>query len=57
VPAPDGADTTARVEEGIREVRRVPVRDVLGLVRDGAITDGETIAALMLALVALDRVS
>ena len=56
-PDPDAADTTARAEEGIREVRRVPVRDVLGLVRDGAITDGETIAALMLALVALDRVS
>jgi 8-oxo-dGTP pyrophosphatase MutT (NUDIX family) len=55
--APDAADTSARAEEGIREVRRVPVSDVLGLVRDGAITDGETIAALMLALVALDRVS
>ena len=55
--APDAADTSARAEEGIREVRRVPVRDVLGLVRDGTITDGETIAALMLALVALDRVS
>ncbi|KRB47563.1 NUDIX domain-containing protein [Terrabacter sp. Root181] len=56
-PAPGAADTNARAEEGIREVRRAPVRDVLGLVRDGAITDGETIAALMLALVALDRVS
>ena len=52
--APDGA---ARAEEGIRDVRRVPVREVIGLVRDGAITDGETIAALMLALVALERVS
>jgi 8-oxo-dGTP pyrophosphatase MutT (NUDIX family) len=56
-PAPGAADTSARAEEGIRDVRRVPVSDVLGLVRDGAITDGETIAALMLALVALDRVS
>jgi len=54
---PDAPDGAARVEEGIRDVRRVPFRDVIGLVRDGAITDGETIAALMLALVALGRVS
>jgi 8-oxo-dGTP pyrophosphatase MutT (NUDIX family) len=46
-----------RAEEGIGAVRRVPVAEVLGLVRDGSLTDGETIAALMLALVALGRVS
>ncbi|WP_020142518.1 NUDIX domain-containing protein [Terracoccus sp. 273MFTsu3.1] len=56
-PAHGARDTAARAEEGIREVRRVPVREVIGLVRDGAISDGETIAALMLALVALGRVS
>lgn len=48
---------SARAEEGITGVRRVPVAEVLDLVRHGAITDGETIAALMLALVALGRVT
>ena len=56
-PAQAAGDTAARTEEGIRDVRRVPVHEVIGLVRDGAISDGETIAALMLALVALGRVS
>lgn len=50
-------DTAARHEEGIRDVRRVPVAEVLGLVSDGTITDGETVAALMFALVALGRVA
>ncbi|KRC92215.1 NUDIX hydrolase [Terrabacter sp. Root85] len=54
---PGAPASAARAEEGIRDVRRVPVREVIGLVRDGSITDGETIAALMLALVALGRVS
>ncbi|MEW1952824.1 NUDIX hydrolase [Terrabacter sp. NPDC080008] len=45
-----------RAEEGIGEVRRVPLPEVLGLVRDGTITDGETVAALMFALLALGRV-
>jgi hypothetical protein len=35
----------------------VPVSDVLGLIADGTITDGETVAALMFALVALGRVA
>ena len=52
-----GNDPAARHEEGIRDVRRVPVADVLTLVADGTITDGETIAALMFALVALGRVT
>jgi len=56
-PSPDSDDAAARAEEGIGDVRRVPLPDVLAMVRDGAITDGETIAALMLALVALGRVS
>lgn len=56
-PAPGVHDSAARAEEGIRDVRRVPVREVIDLVGDGTITDGETVAALMLALVALGRVS
>jgi 8-oxo-dGTP pyrophosphatase MutT (NUDIX family) len=47
----------AHSEEGISAVRRVPVADVLDLVRDGGITDGETVAALMFALTHLRRVS
>lgn len=56
-PGPDTDDTAARREEGIRDVRRVPVADVLGLIADGTVTDGETVAALMFALVALGRVA
>jgi hypothetical protein len=57
-PAPGtGNDPAAAHEEGIRDVRRVPVADVLTLVADGTITDGETIAALMFALVARGRVT
>lgn len=44
-------------EEGITAVRRVPFAEVLRLVADGTITDGETVAALMYAAVALGRVS
>ena len=55
VPGDDGALT--RAEEGIDAVRRVPVSEVMTLLRDGTITDGETMAALMLALVSLGRVS
>ncbi|MFM6850102.1 MAG: NUDIX domain-containing protein, partial [Terrabacter sp.] len=51
-----GEGARERALEGIRSVRRVPVADVLDLVRDGTVTDGETIAALMLALVHLGRV-
>lgn len=50
-------DSDTRAEEGIRDVRRVPLPEVIGLVRDGTITDGESIAALMLALVDLGRVA
>ena len=44
-------------EEGIVGVRRVPWADALGLVKDGTIVDGETVAALMYAALALGRVS
>jgi 8-oxo-dGTP pyrophosphatase MutT (NUDIX family) len=43
-------------EEGITGVRRVPWPQVLDLVADGTITDGETVAALMYAALALGRV-
>jgi 8-oxo-dGTP pyrophosphatase MutT (NUDIX family) len=46
----------ARAEEGISAVRRVPMTQVLDLVRGGGITDGETVAALMFALAHLGRV-
>ncbi|EYR64235.1 NUDIX hydrolase [Actinotalea ferrariae CF5-4] len=56
VRASSAADDGARHEEGIAAVRRVPWTEVLGLVRDGTITDGETVAALMYAALALGRV-
>jgi ADP-ribose pyrophosphatase len=43
-------------EEGISAVRRVPFAEALAMVRDGRITDGETVAALLYAAIALDRV-
>jgi 8-oxo-dGTP pyrophosphatase MutT (NUDIX family) len=42
--------------EGIVGVRRVPWREALDLVRDGGITDAETVAALLHTAVALGRV-
>lgn len=50
-------DGLGQAEEGITAVRRVPLVDVLTMIGTGAISDGETIAALMLALVHLGRVS
>jgi len=47
---------SGRVEEGITEVRRLPLAETLELVRSGRIRDGETVAALMLALLHLGRV-
>ena len=46
-----------QAEEGIVGVRRVPWADALGLIKDGTITDGETVAALMYAALTLGRVS
>ena len=48
-------DPAARALEGIDDVRTVPLTDVLTMVRDGRITDGETIAALLFALLELGR--
>lgn len=42
-------------EEGISAVRAVPWSRVMDMVRGGRITDGETIAALMFAALALGR--
>jgi len=50
---PAGGD--ARAAEGITAVRRVPFAEALRMVRDGAIVDGETVAALALAGIALGR--
>lgn len=44
------------ISEGINEVRSVPFAEVLDLVANGGITDGETIAALMFAAIHLGRV-
>jgi 8-oxo-dGTP pyrophosphatase MutT (NUDIX family) len=51
------ADSAEQAEEGITAVRRVPWSRALELVRDGTVTDGETVAALMYAALALGRVS
>lgn len=47
--AADDDAAATRAEEGIAAVRREPWSEALALVRDGTITDGETISALMLA--------
>lgn len=47
--------TATRAEEGISAVRTVPLRDVLEMVASGEITDGETQAALLHAVIALGR--
>lgn len=44
-------------EEGIAEVRAIPIPQVLQLVRTGGIRDGETLAALLLALLELGRLA
>ncbi|MBN9178294.1 MAG: NUDIX hydrolase [Microbacterium sp.] len=50
------ADAAAtQLEEGISEITRVPFADALGMIRDGVIRDGETIAALAFAGIRLGR--
>ena len=49
-------EPTEQAVEGITAVRTLPWSDVVGMVADGAITDGETVAALMYAAIALHRV-
>lgn len=51
------AQAHEQAEEGIVGTRTVPWAQALDLVRDGTITDGETVAALMYAALALGRVS
>jgi 8-oxo-dGTP pyrophosphatase MutT (NUDIX family) len=47
---------TGHHEEGISDVRAVPFPEVLAMVANGTITDGETVAALMYAAIHLGRV-
>lgn len=49
------ADGHAREAEGITAVRRVPFGEALRMVAAGEIVDGETVAALALAGIALGR--
>ncbi|GIG29653.1 NUDIX domain-containing protein [Cellulomonas marina] len=56
LPAAGAAGTAAeQASEGISTVRRVPFAQVLALVADGTIRDGETIAALAIAGIHLGR--
>lgn len=48
-------DGHGRAEEGIDEVTWVPFADVLAMIADGRITDGETVAALAYAGIHLGR--
>lgn len=48
-------DDDAQREEGIDEVSWEPFEEVLGMIADGRITDGETIAAIAYAGIHLDR--
>ncbi|MCU1538337.1 MAG: hydrolase [Humibacillus sp.] len=48
-------DDDHRAEEGISAVTTVPLSEVLAMVRRGEITDGETVAALLYALLELGR--
>lgn len=57
VAGDDGASAEHRAEEGISRVSAVPWGDVMRMVADGAITDGETVAALLYAAIALGRVA
>ena len=50
-------DGSAREEEGISDVRRVPWPEVLEMVRTGVIGDSESMAALLLAEVELGRIA
>ncbi|WP_419818482.1 NUDIX domain-containing protein [Glaciibacter flavus] len=44
-----------QLEEGVTDVRAVPWTRLMGMIADGTITDGETVAALMYAAIALGR--
>lgn len=47
----------SQAEEGISEARAVPWPEVVRMIGDGRIADGETVAALMFAAIALGKVS
>lgn len=47
----------SQAEEGITDTRAVPWPEVVRMIAHGEITDGETVAALMFAAVALGRIS
>jgi 8-oxo-dGTP pyrophosphatase MutT (NUDIX family) len=51
----DSDAAASQEEEGIDEVAWVPFADVLAMIADGRITDGETIAALAYAGIRLGR--
>lgn len=53
----DGGRGDERAEEGIDEVLRVPFGEALARIGSGEIVDGETIASLALAGIALGRFS
>ncbi|MDR5698316.1 NUDIX hydrolase [Agromyces aerolatus] len=55
--APSAHAGESQAEEGISDVRAVPWPEVTRMIEAGEITDGETVAALMFAAVALGRVS
>ncbi len=50
-----GAAADGQREEGISAVSWVPFADVVGMIADGRITDGETIAAIAFAGIRLGR--
>jgi 8-oxo-dGTP pyrophosphatase MutT (NUDIX family) len=49
----EGGD--AQAEDGIVDVQWVPLDEVLARIRDGRITDGQSVSSLLLALLALGR--
>lgn len=51
----DSADARSQAEEGIDAVSWVPFAEVLEMIADGRITDGETIAAIAFAGIRLRR--
>ena len=50
-------EPTEHAVEGIMAVRTVPWADAVAMIADGTITDGETVAALMYAAIALRRIT
>lgn len=54
--APDAASATQQ-EEGIDQVVRVPFGEVLAMIADGRISDGETVAAIAYAAIRLGRLA